>query len=295
MSKIRAEEWGGETWDKATHWWSKYWKLSDVDIKRTMINMSKIKIKWQVKNYTGELGPVLKRKRKGKNQIKIVNLKNTIARTDSLWHDEEVDKSSPHKATIKPVRTVKYNHFSILKIPAYNKQKENSGELSLSSSTLAWGPSRHPPSPCPAVRHFIQGITNCEKQQLRCHCHGSSLDMKQCCSRWWSQLQANRDSVSTSPRKQLFETSHRQGVPEVKTAKTGLKNFPRSLGLTRGWAHTSQRLMCNTQTHSQQTESEYLHDMSEEKTWVPVEVKTRADLKIPWTRMDFPGHTQLCS
>ena len=49
-----------------------------------------------MKNYTRELGPVLKRKRKGKNQIKIVNLKNTIARTDSLWHDEEVDKSSPH-------------------------------------------------------------------------------------------------------------------------------------------------------------------------------------------------------
>lgn len=101
-----------------------------------------------MKNYTRELGPVLKRKRKGKNQIKIVNLKNTIARTDSLWHDEEVDKSSPHKATIKPVRTVKYNHFSILKIPAYNKQKENSGELSLSIAVLLLGaPPITPPAP----------------------------------------------------------------------------------------------------------------------------------------------------
>lgn len=247
--------------------------------------MSKKK-KWQVKNYTRELGPVLKRKRKGKNQIKIVNLKNTIARTDSLWHDEEVDKSSPHKATIKPVRTVKYNHFGILKIPANNKQRENSGELNLSIESSCLGPPITP-RPRPAACFFTQGTTNCEKQQLRCHCHGSSLDTKQCCSRWWSRLQANRDSISASLRKQ-FETSHRQDVPEVKMAKTGLKTFPHSLGLTRGWAHTSQRLMCKTRTHSQQSLNTCI-----EKTWVPVEVKTRADLKMPWTRMDFPGHMQL--
>lgn len=60
--------------------------LSGMDIKRTMTNMFK-KIKWQVKNFTRELESVFKRKKKGKNQIKIVNLKNTIARTDSLWHD----------------------------------------------------------------------------------------------------------------------------------------------------------------------------------------------------------------
>lgn len=134
-----------------------------------------------MRNYTRELGPVLKRKGKGKNQIKIVNLKNTIARTDSLWHDEEVDKSSPHKATIKPVRTVKSNHFSTLKIPAYNKQKEHSGEMNLSTAVLLPGA---PPTTPPPACHFIQGTANCQEQQLRCHCHGSSLDMKQCCSRW---------------------------------------------------------------------------------------------------------------
>ena len=150
MSKIRAEEWDGEIGAKATHWWSKYWKLSDTGIKRTMINKYvQNKIKWQVRNYTRELGPVLKRKGKGKNQIKIVNLKNTIARTDSLWHDEEVDKSSPHKVTIKPVRTVKSNHFSTLKIPAYNKQKENSGEMNLSTAVLL--PGAPPTVPTPSM------------------------------------------------------------------------------------------------------------------------------------------------
>lgn len=105
-------------------------------------------------------GTCFKRKRKGKNQIKIVNLKNTITRTDSLWHDEEVDKSSPHQSNYKAVRTVKYNHFSILKIPAYNKQKENSGELSLSIAVLLLGASHHP-QPLPSDARFIQGITNC--------------------------------------------------------------------------------------------------------------------------------------
>lgn len=67
-------------------------KLSDMDVRSTMIDMFK---KTDDKGReTRELESVLKRK-KSKNQTKIINLKNTITRTDLLQHDGVRRRANP--------------------------------------------------------------------------------------------------------------------------------------------------------------------------------------------------------